>query len=148
MKGNGRVIGVVRMWVTNQRGYVKAEEEYSGLVTVEDAFVLDTIRKASTWCILVGIEDRICYRGNSAAGRVQVLDQGYPEVGEESGKRRLIYQATFEADTLNARGVNTAVLVHRTEEPAQGVAYARINPVMRIGIGDILRIQWECQALK
>jgi hypothetical protein len=146
MQGGGRVMGMVRVRVINERGYVMEEKMFSGMVTDEEAFVRDREGEASTWHVLVGTKDRIRYRGNTAPGKVQNLDAGYPEAEEDGGKRKMVYQATFAADSLNAREVNAAVLVRRTPKAAQGVAYARIDPEMRIETGAILRIQWECRA--
>jgi hypothetical protein len=148
MEDNEPVMGLLRVWVIDQRGYIQEETEYTCMIRDTEGFIRDTNGEASGWYILVGTEDHIMYRGTVETGRVRVLDQGYPEVGATGEKRRMVYRATFAAHTLNARKINGAVLVHRTAEPAQGVAYARINPVIRIGIDDLLRIQWECQALK
>jgi hypothetical protein len=138
---------VIRVRVIDEKGFVTEEGEYSGMGGDERAIVQVTEEEASGWYILVGTEDRICYRGDTAAGRVRALDKGYPLAEEDGGQRRMIYRATFQAGSLNARGVNAAVLVRRTGERAQSVAYTRISPVMRIGINDMLRIQWECLAL-
>jgi hypothetical protein len=167
MENDEQVMGVVRVRVLDQRGFIVEEEEYTGMISdTGDGFIRETQGDASGWYILVGTEDRIRYLGDDALGRVRVLDQGYPEVGENSAKRSMVYRATFAADTLNARKVNGAVLVYRatkrepeTEQETerkpkqetkslQSVAYARISPVMQIRLDDRLQIQWECQIQK
>jgi hypothetical protein len=159
MNDDELVVGVVRVRVIDPKGYVLEEAEYRGMISdTEGGSIRDTNGGAAGWYILVGTEDQILYRGGAPeAGRVRVLDKGYPEVEEEGGKRRLVYRATFAADSLNARKINGAVLVYRTSKreqetetetemnPLQGVAYARISPALRIGLDDMLRIEWECQ---
>jgi hypothetical protein len=146
MKGSGRVTGVVKVRVINERGYVVEDGVYSGTVTDEGAFAGGTEGGASGWYILVGTKDRIRYRRDSPAGKVRDLDEGYPEAGEDGGERKLVYQATFAPDSLNAREVNAAVLVRRTMKAACRAAYARISPEVRIETGTVLRVQWECRA--
>jgi hypothetical protein len=136
----------VCIWVIGEKGYVVEKQVYPGIITAQDALVWETEEKDSPWYILVGTEERIRYQRDTAAGKVRALDEGYPEVGEDGG--RLIYQATIPADSLNARAVNTVVLVYRVSKAVQSVAYARIDPAVRVGVSDTLRIQWECQARK
>jgi hypothetical protein len=155
MNENEHITGVVRVWNINERGYVMESQEYSGVITREgSALVRKMEGGSSAWCILVGTEDRIRYRGKNEPGRVRVLDQEYPNVVEDDGgKRVIICRATFVVDDLNARGVNAAVLVNRPQERlrlqerpqerAQNIAYARIAPTLRIRAGGMLQVQWE-----
>jgi hypothetical protein len=138
------VTGVVTVWVRNEQGRILEQEQYNGVVTDTGYEVIEEPEsKPSPWYILVGTEDRIRYRGKSEPGRVRGLDHGYPEATDGG---IMMYRATFGVVGLNARGVNAAVLVKRTQDQTLNVAYARIRPTVRVQTGGTVQIEWEIKA--
>jgi hypothetical protein len=139
------VTGVVTVWVRNEQGRVLEQEQYDGVISeAGDEVVQEPESRSSHWYILVGTEDRIRYRGKNEPGYVRRLDQGYPEAAEAGeGTAVMLYRATFGAVSLNARGVNGAVLVKRTKDQTLNMAYARIKPALRVQIGGTVQVEWE-----
>jgi hypothetical protein len=75
------------------------------------------------------------------------LDYGYPSLQaawvslEERESIITNYRATFEAGTLDVKGIDKAGLFNR--ENARGLAFARIAPAIEAGPEDTLQLFWE-----
>jgi hypothetical protein len=89
-------------------------------------------------------------RCNSATGPMRPLDGGYPQLKAawgSTGDTTLVYRATFAAGTLNANGINEAVLLNGSGAEANCLAYAQVIPVVNVTTSDTLQVQWEITIL-
>jgi len=85
-------------------------------------------------------------RCNTPTGSMRALDANYPallDVWGEPGDTVLTYRATFASGTLNANGINEAVLLNGNGQEANCLAYAQISPAVNVTASDTLQILWE-----
>ena len=76
-------------------------------------------------------------------GTAQTLDATYPKLKAVWGNAdasHVLYQVLFAAGSLNANGINEAVLVN---DQADALAYAEITPAVNCTLVDSLQISWE-----
>jgi len=89
-------------------------------------------------------------RCNNATGTMKALDASFPTLKAawgNTGDTTIIYRATFEAGSLNANGINEAVLLNGNDVGASCLAYAQITPSVNVSADDTLQIVWEITIL-
>ena len=89
-------------------------------------------------------------RCNTATGSMRALDSGFPALKAAwgaSGDTTVTYRATFAAGSLNANGINEAVLLNGNGTSANCLAYAQINPSVNVTASDTLQVLWEITIL-
>jgi len=89
-------------------------------------------------------------RCNTASGAMKALDSNYPALSAawgNNGDTTVTYRATFAAGSLNANGINEAVLLNGNGGSANCLAYAQITPSVNVTASDTLQILWEITIL-
>jgi hypothetical protein len=87
---------------------------------------------------------------NMPTGSMQYLDSGFPRVKASfgsTGDTTVQYQATFQAGSLNASGINEAALMNGNSINSNCLAYAQITPSVNVSASDTLQITWEITIL-
>ncbi len=80
-------------------------------------------------------------------GTAQVLDATYPKLQAawgNAGASVVLYQVTFGPGSLNANGINEAILENTTPD---ALAYAQITPSVNVTAVDSLQVNWAITLL-
>jgi|SRR5208282_2114584 len=165
-----RIRGIVTATVFGPDGMVKERErgiirlfygrwmisrEHNLVVTTGDRLIADAVSftyarhkvDGTTGKMQVGTGFVSATKGTTAlttpTGTAQVLDATYPKlqaVWGNAGASVVLYQVTFSPGSLNANGINEAILENDTPD---ALAYAQVSPSVNVTLVDSLQLNWS-----
>lgn len=162
MKSNFGITGKIKVQIFDKENNLRYESVNHNIITDEgDAYIADLLslvptrtKFSPTNCFIsvgtgwTGNNTKNNSWVNTQVGSAHIIDSTYPKLSGSWGAINdnvLQFQATFEAGTLNATGINEAALTTHSNRSALNstVAYAQVAPSVNVSSTDTLIIGWE-----